>query len=141
MHIFTLCSLGIAMLLPVGAQTHEDEQPIIKDKWVKRVNELVGDHTAPEPDEGSYGMDSKTGKFIHPKATFHTYESHPFDGLLNYWDTEQYIKNMRVEAYYPITVEPYHTWQNMVDFDGRRYLYQYVRLDLKIYDITNPKDV
>jgi len=129
------------MLLPVGAQTHEDEQPIIKDKWVKRVNELVGDHTAPEPDEGSYGMDSKTGKFIHPKATFHTYESHPFDGLLNYWDTEQYIKNMRVEAYYPITVEPYHTWQNMVDFDGRRYLYQYVRRDLKIYDITNPKDV
>jgi len=29
----------------------------------------------------------------------------------------------------------------MVDFDGRRYLYQYVRRDLKIYDITNPKDV
>ena len=86
-------------------------------------------------------MDSRTGKFIHPEATFHTYESHPFDGLLDYWDKEQYIKNMKVEAYYPITVEPFHTWQNMVDFDGRRYLYQYVRRDLKIYDITNPKDV
>ena len=141
MHIFILCSLGMAILLPLYAQDHGGGHTIIKDKWVKRVNELVGNHTAPEPDEGSYGMDSKTGKFIHPKATFHTYESHPFDGLLNYWDKEQYVKNMKVEAYYPITVEPYHTWQNMVDFDGRRYLYQYVRRDLKIYDITNPKDV
>ena len=29
----------------------------------------------------------------------------------------------------------------MVDFDGKRYLYQYVRGDLKIFDVTNPKDV
>ena len=131
----------MAILLPLYAQDHGGGHTIIKDKWVKRVNELVGDHTAPEPGKDTYGMDPKTGEFIHPQATFHTYESHPFDGLLNYWDKEQYVKNMKVEAYYPITVEPYHTWQNMVDFDGRRYLYQYVRRDLKIYDITNPKDV
>ena len=131
----------MAILLPLYAQDHGGGHTIIKDKWVKRVNELVGDHTAPEPGKDTYGMEPKTGEFIHPQATFHTYESHPFDGLLNYWDKEQYVKNMKVEAYYPITVEPYHTWQNMVDFDGRRYLYQYVRRDLKIYDITNPKDV
>ena len=77
-----LLPLLILMSL-VRAQDHGDEQGDIKDKWVKRVNELVGDHTAPEPLQGSYGMDIKTGKFIHPKATFHTYESHPFDGLLN----------------------------------------------------------
>ena len=37
---------------------------------------------------------------------------------------------MTVEAYYPWVVEPFHTWQNIIDFDGRRYLYQYVRRDL-----------
>jgi hypothetical protein len=106
LYVSTLSAAGIAVLIPLGAQDHEKEQGIIKDKWVKRVNELVGDQMAPEPLQGSYGMDIKTGKFIHPKATFHTYESHPFDGLLNYWDKELYIKNMKVEAYYPITVEP-----------------------------------
>jgi len=134
-------AVALAVLIPLCAQNHGNAQGNIQDKWVKRVNELVGNHKAPEPSRGSYGMDSRTGKFIHPEATFHTYESHPFDGLLDYWDKEQYIKNMKVEAYYPITVEPFHTWQNMVDFNGRRYLYQYVRRDLKIYDITNPKDV
>ena len=134
-------AVALAVLIPLCAQNHGNAQGNIQDKWVKRVNELVGNHKAPEPSRGSYGMDSRTGKFIHPETTFHTYESHPFDGLLDYWDKEQYIKNMKVEAYYPITVEPFHTWQNMVDFNGRRYLYQYVRRDLKIYDITNPKDV
>ena len=141
LQVFKLIAVEIAVLIPLCAQNHGNAQGNIQDKWVKRVNELVGNHKAPEPSRGSYGMDSRTGKFIHPEATFHTYESHPFDGLLDYWDKEQYIKNMKVEAYYPITVEPFHTWQNMVDFDGRRYLYQYVRRDLKIYDITNPKDV
>ena len=141
LHVFKLMAVALAVLIPLCAQNHGNAQGNIQDKWVKRVNELVGNHKAPEPSRGSYGMDSRTGKFIHPEATFHTYESHPFDGLLDYWDKEQYIKNMKVEAYYPITVEPFHTWQNMVDFNGRRYLYQYVRRDLKIYDITNPKDV
>ena len=28
-----------------------------------------------------------------------------------------------------------------MDFDGRRYLYQYVRRDMKIFDITDPRNV
>ena len=86
-------------------------------------------------------MDSDTGRFIYPAATPHQHESKPFEGQLDYWDTNEYASNMTVEAYYPITVEPFHTWQNIVDFDGRRYMYQYVRRDLKIYDITDPRDL
>ena len=86
-------------------------------------------------------MDPETGRFIYPAATPHQHESKPFEGQLDYWDTNEYAKGMTVEAYYPITVEPFHTWQNIVDFDGRRYMYQYVRRALKIYDITDPKDL
>lgn len=113
----------------------------VEDKYVKRVIELTGNKHPEEPAKSSYGIDKKTGEFTHPARTAHTYENKPFEGLLDYWDTEQYSKNIKVEAFYPIQVEPFHTWQNIVDFDGRRYLYQYVRRDLKIMDITNPKDV
>lgn len=134
--------LSVTIALSVSTQAEDKSGAIdIQDKWVKRVTELVGDKSPKEPSKNSYGMDPKTGLFIHPKATVHTYESRPFKGQLDYWDKEQYIKNMKVEAYYPITVEPFHTWQNIVDFDGRRYLYQYVRRDLKIFDITEPKNV
>ncbi|WNC69505.1 hypothetical protein RI845_04995 [Thalassotalea nanhaiensis] len=112
----------------------------IKDKWVAQSDSLSIDKTPVDPVKGSYGLNTKTGEFTHPVATRDSHDRKPFDGILDYWDTEQYIKNMTIEAYYPITVEPFHTWQNIVDFDGRRYLYQYVRRDLKIFDITNPKD-
>ena len=72
-------------------------------------------------------MDPETGRFVYPTVTPHQHESKPFEGQLDYWDTNEYAKAMTVEAYYPITVEPFHTWQNIVDFDGRRYMYQYVR--------------
>ncbi|MFP3441214.1 hypothetical protein R0K18_26130, partial [Pantoea sp. SIMBA_133] len=83
----------------------------------------------------------QTGRFTHPVATPFSHDNHPFEGQLDEWDTRSYIHNMAIEAYYPITVEPFHTWQNIVDFDGKRFLYQYVRRDLKIFDITNPRDV
>ncbi|WP_223293012.1 MULTISPECIES: LVIVD repeat-containing protein [Shewanella] len=142
----TLCkasslSAAFAVMLSFGVQASGDHEENVKDKWVKHVSELVGNKKPTDPAKGSYGMDLKTGIFTHPSATAHTYEGKPFDGLLDYWDKEQYSKNMKVEAYYPITVEPFHTWQNMVDFDGRRYLYQYVRRELKIFDITNPKKI
>ncbi len=113
----------------------------LSDKWVARADSLMPDRTPQDPLPSSYGLDSETGEFVHPVATRDSHDRKPFEGILDYWDTNQYIKNMTVEAYYPITVEPFHTWQNIVDFDGRRYLYQYVRQDLKIFDITNPKDV
>jgi len=117
-----------------------NEDAVIKDKWVARSDSLSVDKTPVDPIKGSYGLNKETGEFTHPVATRDAHDNIRFDGELDYWDTEQYIKNMTVEAYYPITVEPFHTWQNIVDFDGRRYLYQYVRRDLKIFDITNPKE-
>lgn len=113
----------------------------IIDPWVQRVVALSENKTPPDPDPASFGLNRDTGEFIHPAATRDSHDPHPFDGTLDYWDPNDYAKNMTVEAYFPITVEPFHTWQNIVDFDGRRYLYQYVRRDLKIMDITNPKDV
>jgi hypothetical protein len=120
---------------------HPETAAVIQDKWVARSDSLSPDLTPPDPTPGSYGLDPASGEFTHPIATRDSHDRKPFDGILDYWDTEQYIKNMKVEAYYPITVEPFHTWQNIVDFDGRRYLYQYVRRDLKIFDITDPKNV
>lgn len=121
------------------AVSPESSADNIRDPWVQRLTSLSDNKTPPDPDPQSYGMDAATGKFIHPKATRDSHDEHPFKGRLDYWDTNEYAKNMKVEAYYPITVEPFHTWQNIVDFDNRRYLYQYVRGDLKIYDISNPK--
>lgn len=143
LRVTSLSAASAAVMITLGCQAASnkvDKADNVEDKWVKRVSELVGNKKPADPAKGSYGLDAKTGEFTHPDATFHTYENKPFDGLLDHWDKEQYIKNMKVEAFYPITVEPFHTWQNIVDFGGRRYLYQYVRRDLKIIDITNPKD-
>jgi len=119
----------------------ESQQAAIPDEYVRLTDALNPDRTPPEPDPASYGMDPATGRFIYPKATPEQHDDKPFEGQLDYWDTNEYTHNMTVEAYYPILVEPFHTWQNIVDFDGRRYMYQYVRGDVKIYDITNPKDL
>jgi LVIVD repeat len=138
-------ALGTALALCTASfATAWEETPTednMSDPHVKRLSELVGNHTPPDPAPDSFGMDKASGIFIHPAMTRDSHDPHPFEGRLDYWDTEQYIKNMTIEAYYPITVEPFHTWQNMVDFDGRRYLYQYVRRDLKIFDVTDPKNV
>ncbi|MCC3862403.1 LVIVD repeat-containing protein [Pseudemcibacter aquimaris] len=123
----------------------EDHSPAvamdIPDPYVRGSDALSPDRTPPHPSKDSYGMDPETGIFKHPAATPEQHDSQDFEGKLDYWDANDYAHNMKVEAYYPITVEPFHTWQNIVDFDGRRYMYQYVRRDLKIFDITNPKDI
>ena len=118
-----------------------DNTDNITDPWVNRVAALSENRTPPDPPEGSFGLDRETGEFRHPTATRDSHDAHRFEGSLDYWDSNDYAFNMTVEAYYPITVEPFHTWQNIVDFDDRRYLYQYVRGDLKIMDITDPKNV
>ena len=114
---------------------------VIEDPWVGRLVQISDDRTPSSPSPDSYGLDPASGQFMHPTATPHAHEPKPFAGSLDYWDTREYAENMSVEAYHPITVEPFHTWQNIVDFDGRRYLYQYVRRDLKIMDITDPLNV
>ncbi|MEK1907858.1 MAG: hypothetical protein AAAB13_18945 [Pseudomonas sp.] len=125
-----------------GVVQAEEHGPMdIRDPYVKAQTELSPDRTPPAPKPGSYGMDKATGKFIDPVMTPFSHNGQSFPGQLDYWDTQSYIKNMKIEAYYPIQVEPFHTWQNIVDFDGKRYLYQYVRRTLKIFDITQPKAV
>jgi hypothetical protein len=124
----------------VEVTEHSPADDVINDRWVGGLVELVGNHTPPDPSPDSFGMD-ESGRFVHPVATPHAHEPKPFDGTLDYWDPNEYAMNMTMEAYYPITVEPFHTWQNIVDFDDRRILYQYVRRDLKIMDITDPKNV
>ena len=131
--------MQLAWLLLVVALP--SEEPMKMDPFV-RLSDAVCEAREPEdPAPGSYGMDPSTGRFIHPTETSHREESKPFEGELDYWDPREYASNMTVEAYYPWVVEPFHTWQNIVDFDGRRYLYQYVRRDLGIFDITDPKNV
>ncbi|MFP2768670.1 LVIVD repeat-containing protein [Oceanisphaera sp. KMM 10153] len=137
-HLASAIILTFSASFTVHAETAKDN---ISDPFVKRLVSLSGNNTPHHPSPGSYGMNKEAGTFTHPAATPHSHENVAFDGQLTEWDTQSYINNMTVEAYYPITVEPFHTWQNIVDFDGRRYLYQYVRRDLKIFDITNPKDV
>lgn len=134
-------SVMLGMLAGSWAQAGEHGKDNVTDPYVKGQMALAQHQPPAEPAEGSYGMDKATGKFIAPALTPFTHDGKPFKGQLDYWDTKSYIKNMNVEAYYPITVEPFHTWQNIVDFGGKRYLYQYVRRDLKIFDITHIKDV
>ncbi len=146
--VFTGCSSPEPGALSANSNAPDESRPEhgsgndnIADPWVLRVSQLSDNKTPPDPAPGSFGFDRESGIFRHPSMTRDSHDPHPFDGTLPNWDSNDYAMNMRVEAYYPITVEPFHTWQNIVDFDGRRYLYQYVRRDLKIMDITDPLDV
>lgn len=99
----------------------------------------------PEPaDPGSYGM-QLDGTFRHPARTpVDEGVEHSFPGRNKEYDTRSYIKNMKVEAAYEgadFTPDYWHSWQNIVDFDGRRYLFQYDRSEGRVYDITDVKNV
>ncbi|WP_306337124.1 LVIVD repeat-containing protein [Streptomyces sp. KL118A] len=95
-------------------------------------------------DPGAYGM-QLDGTFRHPALTPVDEEhEHSFPGRNKDYDTKSYIKNMKVEAAYEgadFTPDPFHTWQNVVDFDGRRYLFQYDRSEGRVYDVTDVKKV
>ena len=78
----------------------------------------------PEPaDPGSCGM-LLDGNFRHPFLTPLDEENpHQFPGRLEEYDLNSYIQGLKIEALYEgaaFTPDPFHTWQNIVDFDGRR---------------------
>lgn len=105
------------------------------------LSSQVCEDRRPEPaDPGSYGM-LLDGRFRHPFATPVDEENpHPFPGRLEEYDLDSYIQGMKVEAVYEgaaFTPDPFHTWQNIVDFDGRRYLFHYDRSEGRVYDITD----
>ena len=108
------------------------------------VTPICEDRTPPAVNPGSYGM-QLAGTFRHPfLSPLDEEHPHPFPGRLADYDLQSYIENMRVEAAYEgpeFTPDPFHTWQNIVDFDGRRYLFQYDRSDGRVYDITDVRHV
>ena len=98
-----LCaSVALGMLASAYLQASEVGPINITDPYVKGQTELSPDRIPPAPKPGSYGMDKATGKFIDPVMTPFSHEGQSFPGQLDYWDTQSYIKNMKVEAYYPI---------------------------------------
>lgn len=93
-----------------------------------------------EPAPGTWGYDVKTGTFTHPKATPDNEGPQPFNGSLPYLDQNQYIKNMKVEAFYPYVAGWGHSWQATFDWQGRRYLYDYETTMYNVFDITDPRN-
>lgn len=85
-----------------------------------------------------YGMDPATGQFIWPKATPEVHTGQKFPGEMATWDKQSYAKNVKVLAFYPGVGSPFHAWNNIADFEGRRYLYVHDRDYLRILDVTDP---
>ncbi|MGW3372980.1 LVIVD repeat-containing protein [Streptomyces hydrogenans] len=130
------------LLVPgVSGATSGAAAPAAGDPDVRAV---CADRRPEQADPGAYGM-QLDGTFRHPALTPVDEESeHPFPGRRAEYDTRSYIKNMKVEAAYEgadFTPDYFHTWQNVVDFDGRRYLFQYDRSEGRVYDITDVKKV
>ncbi|MFD7027774.1 LVIVD repeat-containing protein [Streptomyces sp. NPDC059917] len=132
----------VATLLAPGATaTTAPTTATAKDPNIPDVCE---DRRPGPADPGAYGM-QLDGTFRHPALTPVDEEhEHSFPGRNEKYDTRSYIKNMKVEAAYEgadFTPDFFHTWQNVVDFDGRRYLFQYDRSEGRVYDITDVKKV
>ncbi|MFJ2770536.1 hypothetical protein [Streptomyces sp. NPDC087300] len=108
------------------------------------IPDVCEDRRPGPADPGAYGM-QLDGTFRHPALTPVDEEhEHSFPGRNKDYDTKSYIKNMKVEAAYEgadFTPDYFHTWQNVVDFDGRRYLFQYDRSEGRVYDVTDVKKV
>jgi hypothetical protein len=134
-----LLTVSALLVLAQAAHAAEPPQLDIRDPLVKAWYEAAPSREPMPPAAGSWGLVGPNGSFVHPKETPEDAKSPTFPGEMTDWDGKQYIHNMKVEAFHPIVVEPFHTWMNIVDFDGRRYMYHYVRRTLKIYDITDPR--
>lgn len=93
-----------------------------------------------EPAPGTWGYDVQSGTFTHPQATPDNEGPQPFNGSLPYLDQNQYIKNMKVEGFYPYVAGWGHSWQATFDWQGRRYLYDYETTMYNVFDITDPRN-
>jgi hypothetical protein len=130
-----------AVLFTTPVATSGFTQPRTNDPNVPFACE---DRRPQDAQPGSYGM-LLDGTFLHPFATPVDEENpHPFEGRLEEYDTSSYIDGLTIEAAYEgavFTPDPFHTWQNIVDFDGRRYLFHYDRSEGRVYDVTDVKNV
>ena len=111
----------------------------VRDPWLKAWQEATPENPPADPVPGvDYGM-NPDGSFRHPASTRLTTDVPGFPGQLDGWDQNSYAKNVEVIAFYPAVTSPWHAWANVVDFDGRRYLYTHDRDYLRILDVTDPK--
>lgn len=133
-------TLALSALVPisdVNAQTGKQTEdftaprtglnanaPDAPGPYSTEVHELLPGEPA-EPAPGTWGYDVETGIFTHPQATPDNEGPQPFNGSLPYLDQNQYINNMKVEAFYPYVAGWGHSWQATFDWQGRRYLYDY----------------
>ncbi|MFF5247774.1 LVIVD repeat-containing protein [Streptosporangium sp. NPDC000095] len=85
-----------------------------------------------------YGWDEERRLFVHPQSTPYVSGPRPLPQSLDYLEDREYTSNMTVEARWPTVVRLTHTWQNVVDMGGRRYMFHYYRQALNVYDITDP---
>ena len=132
--IFFGLSVCLGMALPyANAQT----KIMVPNEPKEHVTRLPGE--PPDPDPKSYGMDAKTGVYRHPAVTPESKGQNPFPGALDFLDQNEYRKNTKVEAFYPLVVSTGHSWQVIFDMNNRRYMYDYYRTAYKVYDITDPR--
>ncbi|NRQ37919.1 hypothetical protein HII36_39735 [Nonomuraea sp. NN258] len=141
-----LLAAGVTGMLlgPALPSQADDEVPA-------NVPGVCGDRRPADPAPGEYGM-QLDGTFRHPFLTPAGEERFAFPGgaqdlfpKTKGYDPKSYLEGpITLEASYrgpDFTPDYFHTWQNVVDFDGRRYLFQYDRTEARVYDVTNVKDV
>ncbi|WOH36172.1 hypothetical protein RI844_12410 [Thalassotalea fonticola] len=114
---------------------------VLPKKSLTPLSEAAGriDGEVEHPDPSTFGFNKTTGKYTHPKFAPEIKGPKPFKGSLTYIDMEQYSQNIKVEAFYPYVTSTGHTYQSVLDFDGRRYMYNSGYPNMHIYDITDPR--
>ncbi|GAA3130438.1 hypothetical protein [Streptosporangium carneum] len=115
------------------------------------IPSVCGDRRPADPQAGVYGM-QLDGTFRHPSLTPAGEERFAFPGgaqdlfkKTKGYDPKSYVEGpIKLEAAYrgpEFTPDYFHSWQNIVDFDGRRYLFQYDRSEGRVYDVTDVRKV
>lgn len=141
--VLLICLLVSGSLLAAGggAKPRVEDMPFdIQDPWLQRLHGLTYDQKPPRPVPGvDYGMEMETGVFTHPKATPMVTDPPSFEGQLDYWEDRDYAHNMEVISFLQEVASPGHSWQNIVDWGDQRIMYMYSGRNLKIIDITDPR--
>lgn len=111
----------------------------VQDPWLAKWLSVTADRTPiPQTAGVDYGMNPNTGEFVFPKATPESHDGQRFPGELDHWDRSTLSKNIEMIAFYPGVGSPFHAWNNVLDFEGKRYLYIHDRDYLRIMDVTDP---
>ncbi|WP_186646419.1 LVIVD repeat-containing protein [Fluviispira vulneris] len=111
----------------------------IEKKEIENSNHLTSEPL--EPIEGTWGYNAKTGKFTHPSMTPDSNGPQPFKGSLNFLDSNQYVHNMKMEGFVPYVAGHGHSWQAVLNWQGRRFLYDYETTMYNLFDITDAKNI